>query len=556
MYIPLSSVLDLTNPYNQDGNLETMEYDVFMTALKPKFDGTRHLLDAFSGPSLEHIVMLSSVAGIIGNPGQGNYAAGCTYQDALANCQTLEKHDTHIVSLNLALIEGSEVDTPERRAKLLAQGIVPVTMSELLGILEYSLSSQSREDGCTQIINRLDRDSMSNRLNGLTKLPMLNHLQKISSDKDAKAGRSTSMDIEGAISSATSLENAKDIISNAVIAKISSLVALSAEDISIEVTLAELGLDSLVAIELKNWIVRSLQSPIQTVELLDMPNIRHLVNTIIERSALVSKDLQASSAETPLRESKATNAQRDPDNGHGFKCCSSVKEIRKLPLLDLKQLLESYLGGIRALVNEEEYAHSVEATEEFLQPGGNGQQLYERLVKMQNDPSVENWMEDLYLQEMYLRRREPVALYYDIMCSFGTFPISHSQAERAAIIAATSFKYKQDLETNKTSPDYLHEIPLCMDGQHWLFNTTRNPLPQEDEVIRYTGPDYDYLIVLRFGHFFKVPLMDGIERASIEKLGSTFRSILNLELEESWVGILTTDDRDVWATVSPGKPQN
>lgn len=526
-----------------------MEYDAFMTALKPKFDGTRHLLEAFSSPSLEHVVMLSSVAGIIGNPGQGNYIAGCTYQDALANSQ-IQLNDAHIIALDLALVEGSEVDNPERRGKLLAQGIVPVKLGELLGIFEYALSTQAREDGCTQIINRLDRDSMSNRLNGLLKLPMLNHLQQVSSGKYAKAGESASMDIEGAIAGATGLDNVQDIISKAVVTKISSLVALSDEDISLEVTLADLGLDSLVAIELKNWIVRSLQTPIQTVELLDMPNIRHLVNTIIERSALVSKNLQVSSAEAPTQEAKAADAHKVTEIGHEFKCCSSVKEIRKLPLVDLKQLLQSYLGGIRALVTENEYSTSVKATEEFLQPGGNGQELYDRLVKMQNDPSVENWMEDLYLQEMYLRRRAPVALYYDIMCSFGTFPIPHTQAERAAVVAATSFKYKQDLETSKISPDYLNEIPLCMDGQHWLFNTTRNPLPEEDEVVKYTGPEYNYLIVLRFGHFFKVPLTDGKEGASIEKLRSTFQSILDLELEESWVGILTTDDRNPWATVS------
>lgn len=526
-----------------------MEYDVFMTALKPKFDGTRHLLEAFSSPSLEHVVMLSSVAGIIGNPGQGNYIAGCTYQDALANSQ-VQPNDAHIISLNLALVEGSEVDTPERRVKLLAQGIIPVKLSELLGIFEYALSTQAREDGCTQIINRLDRDSMSSRLNGFLKLPMLNHLQQVSSGKDAKIGESAAMDVEEAIASATGLENVQDIISKAVVTKISSLVALSAEDISLEVTLADLGLDSLVAIELKNWIFRSLQTPIQTVELLDMPNIRHLVNTVIERSALVSKSIQVPSVEAPAKEAKEANSQEDSEIGHGFKCCSSVKEIRKLPLLDLKQLLQSYLGGIRALVTEEEYAASVKTTEEFLQPSGNGRELYDLLVKMQNDPSVENWMEDLYLQEMYLRRRAPVALYYDMMCSFGTFPILHSQAERAAVVAATSFKYKQDLEAGKISPDYLNEIPLCMDGQHWLFNTTRNPLPEEDEVIKYTGPEYDYLIVLRFGHFFKVPLTDGKDSASVEKLQATFQSILDLELEESWVGILTTDDRDPWATVS------
>lgn len=35
-------------------------------------------------PELDFFILLSSVSGVVGNPGQSNYAAGCTFQDALA----------------------------------------------------------------------------------------------------------------------------------------------------------------------------------------------------------------------------------------------------------------------------------------------------------------------------------------------------------------------------------------------------------------------------------------------------------------------------------------
>ncbi|CZR60866.1 related to polyketide synthase [Phialocephala subalpina] len=530
----------------RDRALNKMEYDEFMTAFKPKFDGTRHLRQAFQNPNLENFIMLSSVAAILGNPGQGNYAAGCAYEDALANSQT--ESNTHFISLNLGLVEGSDIDTPERRAYLLAQGAAPVRMNELFSLLEYSLSSQAREDKCNQIISRLDRDSLSQRLGKLLKFPMLNHLQRATNTKDSRATATVSMDVAGFIGAAKAAEEVNDIVSNAIVSKISSLVALEAEDISMDVTMAEFGLDSLVAIELKNWIARNLQAQIQTIEILDMPSIRHLATTVIERSALVTKPVQAAAAEVQLEEVETANTI-SPNTRHPLTCCRAAKEVRKLPLHGLEQILQSYLLGIRHLVTDEEYTNSVEATEEFQQPGSPGQLLYSQLMKMKDDPAVENWMEDLYLQSMYLSRRSPTALYYDIMGTFGAVTVLHTQAERAAVISVTAFKFKQDLGANAVSPVCLNEMPLCMDSQDWLFNATRVPLPGSDEVVKYKDPEYDYLIVLRLGHFFKVPLTEGNRNSSIEQLRASFQSILDLELEDCWVGILTADERDSWATI-------
>ena len=523
-----------------------MKYDEFMTAVRPKFDGTRNVREAFANPLLESFIMLSSIAAILGNPGQGNYASGCAYEDALANIR--DQPNTKFISLNLGLVEGSYIDTPERRAYLLAQGAAPVEMNELFSLLEYSLSSQARKDACNQIISRLDKDSLSKRLGNLLKFPMLSHLQQVA-NKDLRAGGTVSMDVEGVIATASSREEIHDIISKAIVTKISSLVALEAEDINMEVTVAELGLDSLVAIELKNWIVRNLLAQIQTVEILDMSSLRQLAATIMERSALVAKPDQADAAENQGQEIEASTSPLSSTN-HSLKCCRTVKELRKLPLYDLSQIMQSYLLGIRHLVTEEEYANSVKATEEFQEPRGSGQQLYSQLKKMHEDPAVENWLEDLYLQSMYLSRRSPTALYYDIMGTFGEPATGHTQAETAAIISVAAFNFKKGLDAGQISPVHLNEMPLCMESQNWLFNTTRVPRPGFDEVQKFSGAEYDYLIALRLGHFFKLSLTEGDKSVSHEELRSTFQHILDLELEDSWVGLLTAEERDSWATVS------
>lgn len=62
---------------------ENMTYENFQAALKPKFQDSWNLHKLFS-TSMDFFLLLSSAKGTLGNRSQANYAAGNTYQDALA----------------------------------------------------------------------------------------------------------------------------------------------------------------------------------------------------------------------------------------------------------------------------------------------------------------------------------------------------------------------------------------------------------------------------------------------------------------------------------------
>ena len=77
----------------------------------------------------------------------------------------------------------------------------------------------------------------------------------------------------------------------------------------------------------------------------------------------------------------------------------------------------------------------------------------------------------------------------------------------------------------------------------WLFNAYREPHIGEDQIRKY--PSTDYVVVLRYGHAFKVILKEDSKTISFESLKGMYESILaSTPKEMLWVSALTADERD------------
>jgi acyl transferase domain-containing protein/NAD(P)-dependent dehydrogenase (short-subunit alcohol dehydrogenase family)/acyl carrier protein len=68
----------------EDGIVASMSVEQVERVMRPKVDGAFHLHELTAGMELSEFVMFSSAAGVMGSPGQANYAAGNAFLDALA----------------------------------------------------------------------------------------------------------------------------------------------------------------------------------------------------------------------------------------------------------------------------------------------------------------------------------------------------------------------------------------------------------------------------------------------------------------------------------------
>jgi NADP-dependent 3-hydroxy acid dehydrogenase YdfG/acyl carrier protein len=129
-----------------DGLLSDLTQAQFDAVLGPKVDGAWHLSEATSQIPLTAFVLLSSIAGVAGNPGQSNYAAANTFLDALAARR--RSRGQAGLSLALGAWDGAEgmaakLDAAQQR-RMARRGVTPMPSRRALELFDAALSVPGR----------------------------------------------------------------------------------------------------------------------------------------------------------------------------------------------------------------------------------------------------------------------------------------------------------------------------------------------------------------------------------------------------------------------------
>ena len=249
----------------QDSVFEHMTLDDWQTCIEPKVYGTRNLHVQWSQPgSLDFFIMLSSFSGILGIVSQANYAAGSAYQDALAHWR--QARGLPGVSLDLGAVKGvgyvvETVGVADRmrttgETLMLAESAVqqalqaaiahPIDHPQILLGLNTGPGPQWNKQGKSQ----MSRDARF--------LPLRYHEsrgQGSGLQKDASADGSEGQTLAAKLAGAETPETAAELVGEAIAAKLALIFMLPANEIDLAQPPAEYGIDSLVAVELRNMLV-------------------------------------------------------------------------------------------------------------------------------------------------------------------------------------------------------------------------------------------------------------------------------------------------------------
>ena len=127
-----------------------------------------------------------------------------------------------------------------------------------------------------------------------SKFSQLRHAYRASRSQDplVGGGNSTSASLTQRLEKAASFEEARSLVLDALAVKISNVLMRSLEDVSFSLPMASYGLDSLVAVEIRNWIARELDVKVSMFDLISGNSLEVLAVLVVMKSRVVREEIK------------------------------------------------------------------------------------------------------------------------------------------------------------------------------------------------------------------------------------------------------------------------
>ncbi|OLN97702.1 Lovastatin diketide synthase LovF 18 [Colletotrichum chlorophyti] len=287
----------------RDVVFEKMAHAQWMQPLRPKVDGSRNLHEYFGAERpLDFFVLCSSVSGVVGNPGQAAYAAGNAYQDALAAYR--RKLGLKAVAVDLGVMRDVGVLAEgNTESGVLGQWEEAVGIPEPIfhALIKSVVHGQKHEKNSeeavpAQVVTGLGTADVwaAHRLSPPFYLadprfsPMaMTTTAASSSDGDAGTGTTATMSLASQLAGVPSMQEAAEIVTEALVKRTAEILQMPASEVDPAQPLYRYGVDSLTAIEVRNWIARELKANMALLEIVSAVPIREFAAKIAEKSQLV-----------------------------------------------------------------------------------------------------------------------------------------------------------------------------------------------------------------------------------------------------------------------------
>lgn len=269
-----------------------MSFEQWKAATRPKVDATWNL--HYQVPDLEFFVMLSSLTGVGGSPSQANYSSGSTFQDVFARYRSSQ--GLPAVSIDLGSIKGVGYVAENEGVvdRLIKMGYEPIETLQTMRIIESAMLNPKRSIDSSQVITGIcEYDETMNvawkrdrRFWPLQRNQDLLHGEHC---RDNEKGPASSDSLKDAIAAAETFDDAANCCIEALVRKVSEMFAIPSTEIDISLPLSRYGVDSLVAVEVRNWLTITARADTSIFDVMQSPSLTVFANKIAEKSKYVAE---------------------------------------------------------------------------------------------------------------------------------------------------------------------------------------------------------------------------------------------------------------------------
>jgi acyl transferase domain-containing protein len=251
----------------EDAMLPSLNAASFASVFAPKVEGSHNLHELSESLSLTHFVLFSSLTGVIGAAGQANYAAANTYVDALC----AYRKGRGLPATSLAWGPWADGGMAARlsatdRARMERQGAPPLTTEQGLTLLDAALAQPT----ALLVPARFDTRLLANRTD---QMPMLRGLADGAVRRRGKPRAAGLRQQLVGLSEVEQLHELEELLGREAA---TILGWADGSSLAREQSLQEVGLDSLMAVELRNRLQTLTGLRLPSTLLFDHPSIMAL----------------------------------------------------------------------------------------------------------------------------------------------------------------------------------------------------------------------------------------------------------------------------------------
>ncbi|PNY26666.1 Polyketide synthase [Tolypocladium capitatum] len=237
----------------------------------PKIDAAWHLHELL--PTLDFFIALASGTSVVGNIGQSIYGGTSAFLDAFAKYRTRQGLPTVSISLPIVDDVGYVIERAGMREQLESKIGISLSIAQVHAIIKGAII------GASSGLNHDSKTFAFVREDSLAFQGWEERSHYLSAIRQKKATETDGTGQHGGGGAPAGEEGVLEALSS----KVSSITMIDRDDVTPTRRLLEYGLDSLVAVELRNWIKREYGVELALMHIVGAANLQTLADQIISR---------------------------------------------------------------------------------------------------------------------------------------------------------------------------------------------------------------------------------------------------------------------------------
>ena len=246
-------------------------------------------------PDLDFFILLSSVSGVVGNPGQSNYAAGCSFQDALARHRS--QCGQKAVSIDLGVMRSIGIVAETKRLQQHFQsskGFIQVEEAEFLSLLDICCDPSYHPEGhrCQMVMGLETPASLLARSlepPEVLQRPLFARFSQLPGRSGTSSdGTAGGIDAARLFRQVESAAERAQVVVEALSKRLARTLSIKLEDVDTHQALHAYGVDSLIAVELRSWLGKEFAADVPVFEIVSGKTIE-AVGELVAKTSRIDK---------------------------------------------------------------------------------------------------------------------------------------------------------------------------------------------------------------------------------------------------------------------------